>query len=474
MKADSMRTEIAPSGKHVLRVCLFWGWVLCAACGPNRADDTTPQSAATRQQSEFTPEWDVAVIRVGSFRVLHKQTPGKAVVALRMYFLGGSQNLTAKTSGIEQLVLSTAELGGSQKYPLDRLSDALSARGIQLQVAAGQDYSVLAARCVRPHFEKTWDILVDLTLRPRLEGQALEIQRGRQLKAIATRFDRPDSQVSLAAERFYFDGHPYARLQLGTRENVAGFSAADLQRYHQNTLLRADRMVLVVVGDLDRKKLAARARKAFGALKAGAKPFSRVAPPVHTKPAVKTISRAIPATFVLGYFKAPPPGHPDYPAARIASAFLSEELFTQIRTKRRLAYAVSAGISVRRANVGYIYISTRKPNRTVAVALTRIRKLIRQGISQQDLAEMQSVFVTRRLMKLQTQSAQARLIARARLTAGDHRWAEKYLEQMRRVTPADVKRVLETYLRNIQFVALGPHEIDPKRFTKPVSARRLR
>jgi predicted Zn-dependent peptidase len=397
--------------------------------------------------------------------VLHKKTPGKAVVAARLYFLGGSENLTPENAGIEEMVLATTELGGSRDYPMDELSEALSARGIQLHAATGQDYSVLGMKCIVAHFEKAWDILADLALNPNLGGKPLEIQRRRQLKAIATRYDRPDQQISLATEDFYFQGHPYSRLQLGKKEVVGELSQEDLRSYHQKKLLRSDRMLLVVVGDLDRKTLRERVAADFQKLPEVGRPFEAAEPPAHEKPRVKVIARPLRTSYVLGYFKAPPPGHPDYAAARMAAAFLSDDLFEQIRTKRRLAYAVSVGVSVRRSNVGYVYISTRKPNEAVSVAIERIEKMTERGISEEDLVEMQQVFVTRRLMKLQTQSAQAKLLARAQLTAGGYKWAERSLEELRRVTPSQVQDALRRYVKNIQFVVVGPSKVDREVFT---------
>ena len=421
----------------------------------------------SKPKTRFSPTWDLKVFKVNGIQVVHKNTPKKPVVSLRVYFNGGSGNLTEKTAGVEELLLSTMEMGGSKSYPMDKLSTTLSRTGIQLQAAAGQDYSVLAIKTTTRHFDTAWSILSDLIMNPALDAMALKVQRRRQLKAIQTRFDSPDSQISVVSEKFFFAGHPYSHLQMGTEANVKRFTVDDLEAHHKK-LLNPEKMVVVAVGDLDRSDLERKIQKAMGALKArpGARAQAKPFPSAPEKKAnrVKLVARALRTNYVLGYFNAPAPGHPDYAATRIATAFLSDELFETLRTKKHLVYAISSGISVRRANIGYIYLSTKKPNAAVEAALAKIKGLAAEGVSQQELDEMRSVFVTKRLLKLQTQGAQARLLGRAHLTAGDANWAERSLVEMRNVSTADVSRMLDKYVKNIQFVLVGPAKVDSKAF----------
>lgn len=466
-KAPTRPRYLKLPGLSLASAALF-ALVALAACPKPQPAQTSASpgrdgNGGSKPETRFSPTWDLKVFKVNGIQVIHKNTPKKPVVALRVYFNGGSANLTPKTAGVEDLLLSTMEMGGSKTYPMDKLSTTLSRTGIQLQATAGQDYSVLAIKTTTHHFDTAWSILSDLIMNPALNSMALKVQKRRQIKAIRTRFDNPDSQISVVSEKFFFQGHPYSHLQMGTEKNVKRFTVDDLKAHHKK-LLNPDKMVVVAVGDLDRRDLESKIQKAMGSLKAGAQP--KPFPPAPKKKAnrVKLVARSLPTNYVLGYFNAPAPGHPDYAATRIATAFLSDELFETLRTKKRLVYAISSGISVRRSNIGYIYLSTKKPNAAVKAALDKIKSLAAEGVSQQELDEMRSVFVTKRLLKLQTQGAQARLLGRAHLTAGDTNWAERSLVEMRNVSTADVSRMLDKYVKNIQFVLLGPSKVDSKAF----------
>ncbi len=470
LRSNKNRVTAESGGRFLVRsvfaFCVLFVTVYAGCPKPGKSDRPGENKEGDRAKADFQPTWDLHEFDVNGLKVIYKHTPKNPVVAVRMYFDGGCSNLTPETAGVEELLLSTMEMGGSKKFPMDDLSDALEQRGIQLHAAAGQDYSVLALKSTKEHFETGWNIFSDLTVNPSLGELPLKVQRGRQLRVIRTKMDSPDSQISISAERFFFPRHPYSLMQMGTEANVEKLTVEDL-RAHHSKLLNPNRMLLVVVGDLGRKELEKKVRKAFGSLEpAPAKPIEAEVFS-HETNRVKYVPRDLPTNYVLGYFSVPRPGQKDFSAARVAAAFLSERLFEELRTKQRLVYAVTAGTAVRRFNIRYIYFATKKPNEAVASIFKQINRLAEEGVSEEDLDEMRSVFITKRLLDLQTQSAQAKLLARAHLVAGDGSWAEKSLADMRAVTGEDVRRVLAEYIKNIQFVLLGPAKVDPQQFRAP-------
>ncbi|MCD6497602.1 MAG: insulinase family protein [Deltaproteobacteria bacterium] len=425
-------------------------FALQPACKPNPVK--TPR--ATTKPLALV-DWNVTAFKTGGVRVLLKRAPGKKVVAMRLYFQGGCQNLTDANAGIEKLVLSTTEIAGSRKYPMDRLARFLYSRGIQIYTGTGQDYSVLAAKAIQSQFRAAWDVLVDLALHPILRGPGLKVQRQRQMWAVRTQYDEADQQISLKIEKEYFKGHPYERRQMGTVENLKRFTPQDLERYHR-TMLQADRLLLVVTGDVDPAELKTLAIAAFGNLASSSQEFHATPPPRHEAPRLIHVPRDLPTNYILAYFAAPTPGQPDYAAARLAAKLLSNKLFEDLRTQRRLCYAVSAGLSVRRSNVGYIYMSTRSADQALRQTVRIIDELKHKGVTAKELAGLKAVFLTKRLMKLQTQSAQAKLLARSLLVVGNWRWAGRSLAAIAAVTRPQLQAALNRYLKNLQVVVLGP------------------
>ena len=47
------------------------------------------------------------------------------------------------------------------------------------------------------------------------------------------------------------------------------------------------------------------------------------------------------------------------------------------------------------------------------------------------------------------------MLARAELYQGDYRAADRFMAQLRRVTPSDIERVAKKYLNNFRFAFVG-------------------
>ncbi len=454
------------------RIGFVLSLVLLIGAGCPKPKPRGPQVEDDRKDVvPFEPTWSIDSFTAGALRVIYRQTPDNPVVAMRLYFDGGCLNLDQETAGIEELLLSVIEMGGSEKYPMDELSDLLDMTGVQIHAAAGHDYSVIATRATIQHFATAWSVLSDLALNPSLGDEAFDIQRARQIRKVKTQMDRPASQISIEAERFFFENHPYSLLQMGTEANLERFTQNDLKNHHAK-ILNPERMLLVVVGDLDPEMLRKKAQATFGNLDAESESRNGSSAgqatdsfsPSHAKNRVKYVPRDIPTNYLLGYFSVPRPGEEDYAAARVASAIISERLFRELRVRQRLVYGVSSGVSIRRANIGYVYLATQKPNESVAIVLEELKTLAEEEISWEELEEKRAVFITEEMLDLETQSAQSRLLARAYLVANDLLWAEKSLADMRTVTPLDVKTAIRKHFKNIQFVLVGPARVDHKAF----------
>ncbi len=75
--------------------------------------------------------------------------------------------------------------------------------------------------------------------------------------------------------------------------------------------------------------------------------------------------------------------------------------------------------------------------------------------------------LTTSFLEQETNSAQAGWLALHELVGGGWRQAGQMIERVRGVTPADIRRVANTYMRNLQFVVLGnPRSVDRQGFTR--------
>ena len=71
-------------------------------------------------------------------------------------------------------------------------------------------------------------------------------------------------------------------------------------------------------------------------------------------------------------------------------------------------------------------------------------------------------FITDYFLKNETNADQAEFLARATLYQGDYRAANRFVDDLRRVLPEDVRRVARDYMHDFRFVYIG----DPGKLPK--------
>ena len=104
-------------------------------------------------------------------------------------------------------------------------------------------------------------------------------------------------------------------------------------------------------------------------------------------------------------------------------------------------------------------------NQAVKVMLEEIARLQQVPVSDEDLKGSVQQFLTRFYLGQETNAAQAGELAQQELVGGGWRNSFQAIERLRAVTSADVQRVAQKYMRNIQFIVLGnPQQVDRATF----------
>jgi zinc protease len=415
--------------------------------------DSDVQSVIARQASLVTE------FEVNGLKVLVKRRAGSQTVATGLFFKGGSRNLTTANAGIESLMLDVAT-EASANFPRERLRSELAKTGTAMGSSGNYDYSVLSFTATRKNFESMWSLFTDVVLYPAFTKDDFELTKTRTLSGLADDADDPDTYLQRLQERAAYAGHPYLNRPQGTVESVTKLTVEDIRRYHQQAL-QTSRLLLVIVGDLDPNELRQKVTASFGKLPRGNYRPEAVPQLSFSASTVEVTQRGLPTNYVEGLFSAPPITSPDIFPMHVASSTLRDRVFEEVRVKRNLSYAPSAFLGSQAANVGGIYVSAVDANQAVRVMLDEIKRLQTQPVGQDDISGIVSQFLTSHYMQQETNAAQAANLAEYELIGGGWRNSLVFLEKLRAVTPADVQRVAQKYMRNIRFVVLGnPQQID--------------
>ncbi len=424
---------------------------------PARAHVTVP---AVMAETATTVKFDV-----GGVPVILRRNPANEVVSANLYLLGGSRLLTPETAGIEALLLAVSERG-TAKYPGAIARQRPARLGSTISIEVNDDWSAIGLRAIRSTFEETWRILADRVMAPTVSPAEVAIVREQFVTGSRERRTQPDDAVESLADSLLYRGHPYAMEATGTPESLARLTVEQLRRYRAQQMVTS-RMLLVVVGNVERSQVERLVRSTLATLPRGDFTWTPPPAPVTAGRSIAIDSRMLPTNYVLAYAPGPPATSSDYAALRVATAVLSGRLFTEVRSRRNLSYAVESPFLERAHAVAGLYVTTVDPNQVLGLMHEELDGLKTNLVDPEGLKRLEQQFITEYYLRNETNADQANVLARAQLYQGDFREADRFMEKLRDVTPEDVRRVAQRYLKNFRFAYVG----DPRKLDQSLLAR---
>jgi zinc protease len=427
----------------------------------------TGSGTASGQQPEHSSV-DTATSRfeIDGVKVILRRNAASDVVAANLYLLGGSRQLTPETQGIEAMLLTASE-GGTSRYTKDQIRQLLARTGSTITIGAERDRTVFGLRTLRPALDTAWRVFADRVMAPTLDSIEVERVRAQMVAEARQRRNQTDSELKATAESLFFRGHPYSLRPEGTPETLSALRRSDLLGYHGEHVVKS-RMLLVVVGNVEREQIGSLVSATLGRLPQGSYSWSQP-DRVTSSRQLHVVRRTLPTNYILGYYSGPPATSRDYAALRVATAVLAGTLFSEIRSRRNLTYAVDAPFLDDAVATGGLYVTTVAPDSVLAVMRAELDLLRTELLHSEGLARLVQRFITDYFLRNETNADQADFLARAELYQGDFRAASRFVDDVRHVTPGDVRRVARTYMRDFSFVYMG----DPAR-VQQISFERLR
>lgn len=390
---------------------------------------------------------------VDGVKVILRESNANNVVAANLYFLGGARQITAANAGVEPFLLAVSDRG-TKKYPKAVLRKKLSRLGSEINTEPSTDWTMFGLHATTEVLDSTWALFADRIMAPTLDPEDVALIKTQFVLGIRQRRDDPDNLAEFLADSMVFAGHPYALAVTGTEESITGLDTKALRDYHATQFVKS-RMLLVVVGDVDRAHIERLVRATLGNLPLGT--YKWTSPPrlPERATAVAMEERSLPTNYIVGYYSGPLANSDDYQALRVATSVLTGRMFSEIRTRQNLTYDVHAPFVDRAATAGGLYVSTASPDTTLKLMRSAVKELQDGLLDPDGLARLEQQFLTEYFLDNETNDAQADFLARSQLYRGDYKAADRFVDELKRVTPQAVQRVARKYMKGMQFAYVG-------------------
>lgn len=238
-------------------------------------------------------------------------------------------------------VLSGWMTRGAGRRDNRQLSEALDNLGLDRSESVGSVHLRLWGATLAKNLSTALEIYADIVRQPHLPEAELEAVQALASQEILSIEDDPGQKAMIELMRRHFP-HPLGLDRRGTLAGVASLTPK-LVRSQAKLLLQPRDAIIAVAGNIDWSALRAQVEQQFGDWPAGKSPhFQQRAPDGGQAHLDKDTTQ----THIALAYPSAPFAHADYYAARGAVTVLSggmgARLFTEVREKRGLCYAVSA------------------------------------------------------------------------------------------------------------------------------------
>jgi predicted Zn-dependent peptidase len=266
------------------------------------------------------------------------------------------------------------------------LAQALDALGVRRTSGAGLEYTAFAASFLPEVLEEVFRLYALLLTRPRLPEEGFEAVRSVALQSLLSQEDQPARKLFSELRRRVFLS-PHGRDPLGREEDLKRATPKALREdFGRRYTPRG--AILAVAGGVSWERL-------LGALEPLALWEGEEAPyppPLLASPERFALRRPTAQVQIGLAYPDVGPEDPGFYAARLAlevlSGGMSSRLFTEVREKRGLVYAVSAfpaGVKGQGLLMAYAGTTRDRAKETLAVMLQEMERLA-EGVTEEELA----------------------------------------------------------------------------------------
>lgn len=369
-------------------------------------------------------------------------------------------------AGAVSLLTDVMERGAGERDAL-ALARATEEIGASLGIGAGMDSVSVEISGLSEDAATLFDLLADVSLRPRLERREVERARAETLAGFERSKDDPGSLLSKQLARTLYDGHRYGLPVAGAPESVATLDAAALRALHEG-LFVASNAIFYAVGDITREQAEASARVRFGDWRPGTPPAP--GPPPPAPPSERRVVIVDRPDLGQAQLALAHEGIARTDDVRIAASLMNtilggggflSRLMSRVRADEGLAYGIGSGFSLRR-HPGPFVISTStrvaEAGRVVEIVLEEVDRLRREPPSPDEVRQARSFSAGRFVLGLERTAAIAGALVELDVYGLPRDSLDSYRTRLNRVTQEEVHDAARSLLHpdRLAIVAVGP------------------
>ncbi len=376
------------------------------------------------------------------------------VATFQVWYRAGGRNEPFGKSGMSHL-LEHMMFKGTSRYGPSELSRIVQRNGGTNNAYTTKDYTVYFEIFAADRITLAVELEADRMRNLLLDDRELDSEKKVVMEERRLRYE-DDPQTSLFEEvvAMAFKVHPYQRPVIGWMCDIESIRRDDLLNYYR-TYYAPQNAVIIVVGDVDGKEMIKKIRENFEGIPSG-EPVQQATSrePGQRGERRLFLEREAEIPYLIAAYHVPSFPHEDSYALDILALILSggksSRLYQSLVYEKKIALSADAMYGgFNRDPYLFFLFADASPGSNISDVENAISQNLEQlkkaPPSEREIRKAKNQIEASFLMGQDSIHIQAMQYGRFEML-GDWRFMDRYLEGIRKVTPADIVRVAQQYL----------------------------
>lgn len=375
----------------------------------------------------------------------------------------GAKDEPSEHLGVSHIVENTLFKGTSTK-DARQIADAFDFYGVNRYSISGIESTAYIGAMLDKHLSSVLPLFAEVLLTPSFPEKEIETSKQISLQEIASREDIPMQKLFDLLTHDYY-GEPLGRSSLGTLDTVKNLRKDDVQKYYNTRYTPAD-TIISIVGNFQWEKFLTQVDNLFSNW-SGDKLSYPVSFSHPTKPKTSFHYKKLEQVQIGIGYRGVPEGDPNFYVNRICSKILSDgessRLFTEVREKRGLSYAIEAFFYVYRKSASTMIYAGTTPDRaqeTLNVIKKELNRLL-EGAEDDELKRAKAGVKNSLIRTDESSTARAHHIADDIFYENRVISIPEKISAYEKISLSDVNKHLKQYpAEPLIITILGPNKIE--------------
>jgi predicted Zn-dependent peptidase len=397
-------------------------------------------------------------------RILTEPMAHTRSVTICLFVGVGSRYEPNTRAGISHFVEHLIFRGTARRPVSGDISGAIEGLGGVLNGGTDRESTVYWCKVPCQHFGVALDVLSDVLLNSRFDADDIEKERQVIFEEINMGFDNPPSRVEQLIDSVLWPGHPLGRDIAGSRRSVSAIKKQDMLN-HIIRHYRPAATVVSIAGNIKHSQAARAVEELLGGWPAGAgNPRFR---PYREKVADRLVveTRDIEQSHVCLALPGLSRSHPDRFKLDLMNIVLGEgmscRLFTEVRDKLGLAYAVSSyteHLADSGALTVYAGVEPKRLEEAIRAVQKELRRMTRELIPEEELGKAREMAKGRMLLHMEDSRYVAGWMGGQEVLTGGVLTVDQVSAILDAVSPAEIKKLAEELITtdDMRLAVVGP------------------